>query len=261
MLTGSALLLVLVAAPVKLAAPGFVCEGVSQRVCAAYLERFSAMLAGPRLRVTTAADVASILGLERQKQLMGCSESGCLVELAGALGVDGLLTGSVVRTSGGWLATLKVVRARDGGTWSQATTRTRSEEELLAFLERTAAEFQAKLQPPAPPPEVAAAGPSLLKPWIPALAGGAVLLGGAGLFVASKVEAGRLREVGTLLPPGEVTAIAARGALEERLGVALGVVGLAGIAASLVWAQLTPQLQVSGLPLVGGGALVVGGAW
>jgi hypothetical protein len=264
MLIGPALLLLLAAGPVKLAAPGFSCEGVSPRVCSAYLERFSALLAGPRLKVTTAGDVASILGLERQKQLLGCGESSCLAELAGALGVEGLLTGSVVRTpSSGWLVTLKVVRTRDGGTWTQATVRARSEEEMQGFLDRTAGEFRTQLGQAAEPVEVAAkvAAPSPLVPWIPAMAGGALLLGGTAVFVVGKVDAGRLAAVGTLLPPDQVLAIARRGALEEQLGLALGAVGLAGIAASLVWSQLTPMLQVAGVPLAGGGALVLGGAW
>ena len=264
MLTGPALLLLLSAAPVKLAAPGFACEGAGERLCSAYLERFSTLLGSPQVKVTTAGDVASVLGLERQKQLLGCSESGCLAELAGALGVDGLLTGSLVKTSAGWLVTLKVVRTRDGGTWLTATTRARTEEELQGFLDRTAGEFRGQLQLGAPGlPAVAAAPapPSPLVPWIPAMAGGAVLLGGVGLFVASKVDAGTLKGVGTLLPPEQVTALARRGALTETLGLVLGGVGLAGIAASLTWVQAGTQLQAAAVPLSGGGAVVVGGAW
>jgi len=263
-LTGPALLLVLAAGPVKLAAPGFACEGAGEKLCAAYLERFSTLLGGAAVKVTTASDVASVLGLERQKQLLGCSESGCLAELAGALGVDGLLTGSLVKTSAGWLATLKVVRTRDGATWVQATARPRTEEELQGFLDRTAGEFRAQLPSGAPglPGVVAApAGPSPLVPWIPAIAGGAVLLGGVGLFVASKVDAGSLKDVGTLLPPEQVRAVASRGAVEQTLGLVLGGVGLAAIAASLTWVQAGGQLQAGLVPVPGGGAVVVGGGW
>jgi TolB-like protein len=40
----------------------------------------------------TSAEIGEILGVERQKQLLGCSESGCLAEIGGALGSDYLLT-------------------------------------------------------------------------------------------------------------------------------------------------------------------------
>ena len=41
------------------------------------------------IRVMTSGEVAQVIGLERQKQLLGCSETGasCMAELAGALTV------------------------------------------------------------------------------------------------------------------------------------------------------------------------------
>jgi TolB-like protein len=49
-----------------------------------------------RFEVVSSADISSLLGLEKQKQLLQCGEdSSCLAELGGALGVDYLLTGTV----------------------------------------------------------------------------------------------------------------------------------------------------------------------
>jgi TolB-like protein len=49
-----------------------------------------------RFDVVGSADISSLLGLEKQKQLLQCGEdSSCLAELGGALGVDYLLSGSV----------------------------------------------------------------------------------------------------------------------------------------------------------------------
>jgi TolB-like protein len=46
--------------------------------------------------VVGSADISSLLGLEKQKQLLQCGEdSSCLAELGGALGVDYLLSGTV----------------------------------------------------------------------------------------------------------------------------------------------------------------------
>ena len=48
-------------------------------------------------RTLTSKDVQTILGLERQKQLLGCSPEGsnCLAELAGALGAPFVLSGTL----------------------------------------------------------------------------------------------------------------------------------------------------------------------
>ncbi|MCU0697153.1 MAG: hypothetical protein MUC96_11530 [Myxococcaceae bacterium] len=50
-----------------------------------------------RLKVITSADVATLLGLERQKQLLGCSEESCVAELTGALGAAYVVSGALAR--------------------------------------------------------------------------------------------------------------------------------------------------------------------
>ena len=45
--------------------------------------------------VTTPSQVSDVLSLERQRQLLGCSDSGCLAELGGALGVDAIVSPSL----------------------------------------------------------------------------------------------------------------------------------------------------------------------
>ncbi|MDF1565114.1 MAG: hypothetical protein P1V51_18905 [Deltaproteobacteria bacterium] len=47
--------------------------------------------------VLSQAEITSILGLEAQKQLLGCNDDSCLVELAGALDAAFLVTGKVVK--------------------------------------------------------------------------------------------------------------------------------------------------------------------
>ncbi len=46
-------------------------------------------------RVISQADVASLLGLEGQRQLLGCDDASCVAQIAGALDADRLLSGSV----------------------------------------------------------------------------------------------------------------------------------------------------------------------
>lgn len=45
--------------------------------------------------VITAADVDSMLSLERKKDLVGCEDTSCLAEIGGALGVDLLISGNI----------------------------------------------------------------------------------------------------------------------------------------------------------------------
>jgi len=51
----------------------------------------------PGYRVLSMKDLEQLLGAEMRNQLTGCSESGCLAELAGALAADEVLYGSVGR--------------------------------------------------------------------------------------------------------------------------------------------------------------------
>lgn len=133
----------------KLACTSFTCsEDITPGLCEAYERRFTSELTRTReVSVTTQRDVAQIIGLERQKALMGCAEdaTSCTSELAGALGVDGMLTGSVTRTPGGYLLSLKVLKVTDGSPWASASERLESEGQLLDVLDPIAARFVGEL--------------------------------------------------------------------------------------------------------------------
>jgi hypothetical protein len=47
------------------------------------------------LEVITRADVQAALGIERQKELLGCNDTQCLADLGGAMGSDYIASGSV----------------------------------------------------------------------------------------------------------------------------------------------------------------------
>ena len=50
-------------------------------------------------QVISQQDIATMLGLERQKQLMGCADdsTSCLAELSGALGARFVMSGTLTR--------------------------------------------------------------------------------------------------------------------------------------------------------------------
>jgi hypothetical protein len=59
------------------------------------------------------SDINSLIGFEKQKQVMGCSDdSACLAEVGGALGVDYILVGSLGKIGALYRIDLKVVETR-----------------------------------------------------------------------------------------------------------------------------------------------------
>src|SRR4051812_21332764 len=69
------------------------------------------------VRVLTARQIAAVIGLDRQKQLMGCNEgTACVAELAGAMGADGLIVGDVGKLGDTYAINVKVLSAKDGST-------------------------------------------------------------------------------------------------------------------------------------------------
>ncbi len=64
-----------------------------------------------------------MLSVERQKQLMGCSDSSCMAEIAGALDVDGVVVGSLARLGESYLLSAQYVDSRTGTTRGHASRR------------------------------------------------------------------------------------------------------------------------------------------
>jgi hypothetical protein len=98
----------------------------------------------PGLTVVTEGDVAAVLGLERQKALMGCNESSsCLTEIAGALGVDRIVHGSVGRVGASLLVNLSSLDAKTARPVTSVSERLKgaSEEAFLDALPRVASQL------------------------------------------------------------------------------------------------------------------------
>jgi hypothetical protein len=109
------------------------------------------MRKAPGVSVLTDADIAAVLGLERQKQLLGCSDSSCLAELGGALGVDRLVHGSLGKVGESYLVHLASVDPRSGAVVGSASERIAgSADALLDALPRMARQLLTELPSSAP---------------------------------------------------------------------------------------------------------------
>ncbi len=154
MLAAAALVqLVLVAEPLKLATVGFSQVGLSDAEASFFAEHFSVQLAAvdeQNVRVSTPKDMAAILGIEKQKQLLGCADdqSSCMAELAGALGADGIVSGQIAKVGKSFQVNVKILAADGSKTlFLHSSKLLSSEEELIGELNDTAKRAIAKLRP------------------------------------------------------------------------------------------------------------------
>src|SRR5450432_1754754 len=85
--------------PLKLAEPGLSVVGLSQQRAEVFTGHLAGRLLDAGAQVTTAKAIEQLLGVERQKQLLGCNEqhASCLVEIANALGSDGIVFGEIAK--------------------------------------------------------------------------------------------------------------------------------------------------------------------
>jgi TolB-like protein len=82
--------------------------------------------------VVSAKEVESIIGFERQRQMMDCRADSCLAELAGSLGVDFILMGNLARLGASFLVNAKVLRVKDGRNVASVSARLKGDtEEVL----------------------------------------------------------------------------------------------------------------------------------
>ena len=63
------------------------------------------------LKAISGSDIATLIGFEKQKQLLACTEKSCLSEIGGALGVDYLLSTNLSQMDEGeeWLLTVTLL--------------------------------------------------------------------------------------------------------------------------------------------------------
>jgi len=258
----------LAAAPVKtLAAPGLACTNVDAKVGNSFLEHFAQQLAAQgSFEVTTPQQVQTILGLERQKQLLDCGDDSCSTEIAAALGVDAVITGTITKTSGGYLINLRIFRSADAKALAVFTSRPKTDEEVLDFLEDSAKRFAASYGVKNSELVVGNTGapPVNALPWI---AGGAAVAAGvtaAVMLALAQGTADRVR-AGDAASPDELGKLRSTGQTQETVGYVL--VGVAGalaattVALALVGSPREGVSSVSVVPLREGGAVVVGGSF
>lgn len=121
----------------------------------------------------SSGEIATLLGLERQKQLFGCDESGaCVTEIAAALGAPFVMSGSLTKLQGLFQLNLQVIDTQKARTVARSTRLAKDFESLRALIPWAVAEACGT---PLPPPPSRALPITLLSVGGLSLVGGGVL--------------------------------------------------------------------------------------
>ena len=259
------------AAATQLAAPGFQLVNIDPKMGEFYSDHFAQQLTLRGLRVTTRNEIAAVLGLERQKALMGCEEAArsCLAELAGAIGADGIITGSLAKLdSGSYVMNVKIVSGGDArplGAWAgKAKDQDGVVDWLTDTAERAAGEVSRSLgretaSPPTAPTSIGARSLT----WVATAVGGAALVAGIILFVLGKSHESSLRAGQPTYGDPALLQSAVRSASgQQTAGLVVGAIGLAALAVGVSLKVLgTPRETVAVTVAFTGTGLAVAGAF
>jgi hypothetical protein len=185
-----------------------------------------------RANVVTSRDIAAILGLERQKQLMGCSDaaSSCLAELGNALGVSGIVATDLTKLGAHVQLNMRVLDPTDGKVLARYSEELGSIDDAFKALARGAGELEAQLLPAAPGVSLRTLG------YVPLVAGIVSVGVGSILYGLAASLYGQLTAVGM---PGSYTnepaaAAATRGQTYQNSGIALLIAGGVLVVAAIV---------------------------
>lgn len=139
-------------AKLKLAAPGLQAVNVPADVAVFCNDHLSQELGRHGLRVISPSEVSALLGMERQRQLLGCGDQGsCLAELAGALGADGVVVGNLGRFGQSYQLDLKIVSTTNGALLASHSVRIKGDDEMLDAMAAAAVSLASQLGLGAPP--------------------------------------------------------------------------------------------------------------
>jgi len=90
----------------------------------------------PGVSVLTQADLSALLGVERTRQMLGCTETGCMAEIGGALGADRVVHGSLGRVGDSLVVNLSALDPKRASAVASVSERLRGagEETFLDVL-------------------------------------------------------------------------------------------------------------------------------
>ena len=128
--------------------------GVDAASAAAFTDTLTTELAARgHFEVISSADVRTLLGVERQRQLLGCEESSCMTELAGALGSRYVASGSLTQLGAVFQLSVQVIDTQTAKPLGRASQVAPTLADLRALIPWMVADATAT-ERPVPPSKV-----------------------------------------------------------------------------------------------------------
>ena len=225
---------------------------------AGYAEDRLANRLGERgFKVTTSADIQALLGMERQRQLLGCSEDECSTEIGAALGVPLLVVGRVSKIEERFDLDLRVIRQRDGVVIARESRGIEGVKRLAELMEAAADSLARQLEPKTP---------FAWRLWVPLSLGVVAAAIGGALWALAERDYFSWTTPGyqvprTLVGFSEFDAELKRLNTQRLIGISAVSLGGALLATGILWNALAPSLPVSvvTVPTAGGAAVSIGG--
>lgn len=215
-----------------------------------------------RLDVIGQSDITALLGLERERQLTGCSDasSSCMAEIGAALGAPFLVSGSVGRAGKQLRVDLKLVQVEGGRVLAREGEVLQGEDDWYPTVTAMLRRLEAALDVGAPVAQ--AKGPSAW-PWGLTGVGVAAAVGGAALMVTGAANATSALQTGSTSVVTDVAKKYDEAAGLHTAGVGLLIGGSVVAASGLLWAWLgrSESPVVSFAPSATGATLVVSGSF
>lgn len=209
--------------------------------------------AGVFAKVTHLRELDTLMGLERQKQVVNCASDSCVAEIAGSLGADYLLTGSLARLGGSYVFNAKVLDVKRATAVASALHRSRgtSDEALLDAVPLVVDELLRTFRAPAAPPVANAKSAESSSGIHPLPVVGLVLLGVSVPVALLAVVLGGSAVASQIVP--RVIPVPSKGLTwEQRLAGIYGTTVVLAVASGAM--AVVAALVLAG----GGGATVVG---
>lgn len=241
-----ALVLAASSAAPKLAMPEWSRVEVTPELAAFYADHFAVELRKNGLGVVTSQEIASLLGMERQKALLGCTDasSSCMAELGNALGCAAVIKVSVAKLDETVRANISVLSSVDGSVKVETSVAAEGQAKFFWALDGAAAMLAEKLTPP----KVMTGGRVRSLWWIPSAIGAVALgLGIAGTAIAAKAYA----DLDQATSYGDARVLVANGKSAHGFGALMfAVAGVALVTAVLMVVlggpvEVTPAVEVA----------------
>lgn len=92
-----------------------------------------------KYKVIAGRDIQSMLGFEKQKDIIGCTDASCLAEIGGALGVDRIIASHIGKVGSTYVVNIKLINIRMADTENRVYETVRGEvDALIETIRRSA---------------------------------------------------------------------------------------------------------------------------